>query len=163
MQYILLLGTAGLLIASLAKNLKSFSDNLRVYVSIAGLPKLKKGDMQLPVKVRIDNPEAQAFTLTDLFLTAYKKVPGGAPTYLASTSPLSAPFILKAKATSEFTVVVRLPLQDAAIEAYSVISNLLNKTAPKSFSVDDYLIKGSAKIDGITIPIDTSTQNQAPA
>jgi hypothetical protein len=163
MQYILLLGTAGLLIASLTKNLKSFADNLRVYVFIAGLPKLTKGDMQLPIKVRIDNPEAQAFKLTDLFLTAYKKTPGGA-TYLASTSPLSAPFILKPKATSEFTVVVRLPLQDAAMEAYSVISNLLSKTSTTpAFKVEDYIIKGSAKIDGITIPIDTSTQNQAPA
>jgi hypothetical protein len=162
MQYILLLGTAGLLIASLTKNLKSFSDNLRVYVSIAGLPKLTKGDMQLPVRVRIDNPEAQAFKLTDLFLTAYKKTPGGA-TYLASTAPLSAPFVLKAKATSEFTVVVRLPIQDAAIEAVSVIQSFISKNpSTKAPSVDDYLIKGSAKIDGITIPIDTSTQNQAP-
>lgn len=155
MKYLLLFGTLGLVIASAATKLKSFADNLRVYVTIGKIPKLSKGDMQLPIKVRIDNPVAQAFQVTELFLTAYKKTSQG-ETYLASTSPLQKPFILKPTNTTEFTVVVRLPIQDALLEAYSAFTN----TA--SFSVDNYTIKGYMKVDGISIPIDTSTQNQAP-
>ena len=155
MQYLLLLGTAGLVIAGLAKNLKSFADNLRVYVSIANIPKLTKGDLQLPVKVRIDNPAAQSFKITELFLTAYKRTTGG-ESYLASTSPLSQPFIINPTATTEFSVVIRLPIQDALLEAYATLTNT------SSFSVNNYIIKGYLKVDGISIPIDTSTQKQAP-
>jgi hypothetical protein len=155
MQYLLLIGTGALLIGSLVKNLKSFADNLRVYVAIASLPKLSQGDLQLPVKVRIDNPVAQAFKVTELFITAYKKTAQG-ESYLASTSPLSQPFIIKPGATTEFHVVVRLPVQDAILEAFNTLTNT------SSFSASNYVLKGYIKADGISIPIDTSTQNQVP-
>lgn len=155
MRNILLLATGGLILATLVKNMKSFADNLRVYVGIAGLPKLKGLDMHLPVRVRIDNPERQSFQVTELFLTVFKKQPAGSPpAYLASTQPLPSPLTIKAADTTEFSLDVRIATQDALMEAYSAF------TAGNTFSVDNYLMQGYLKADGIRIPIDTTTQNQ---
>lgn len=153
MRNLLLLATGGLIVASLIKNVKSFADNLRVYVGVGGLPKFKGlSEIYLPIKVRIDNPEQQAFKVTELFLTVYKKsAPGAEPVYLASTTPLQTPFVIKPGNTTEFTVQVRIPMMNVLTEGYAAYT--------EGFSADNYPMQGYLKADGIRIPIDTTTQN----
>lgn len=153
MRNILLLATGGLIIAALVKNIKSFSDNLQVYVGIGGLPKFKGfTDVYLPVKIRIDNPEKASFKVTELFLTIYKAIPGQEPSYLASTTPLRDPFTIKSTGTTEFIVDVRIPTQNILIEGFSAYK--------QGFAADNYPLKGYLKADGFKIDIDTTTQNQ---
>lgn len=138
--------------ASLVKNMKNFADNLRVYVGMGGLPKFKGlKEIYLPLEVRIDNPEQQTFKVTELFITVFrKKGPGQEPEYLASTTPLQTPFIIKPANTTEFKVDVRIPVLNILTEGYSAYK--------EGFSADNYPMQGYLKADGIRIPIDTAKQ-----
>lgn len=158
---ILIGGTLAIVGAYLANKMKTFADDLRVYVKPLVKPSIANGSLELPIRIQLDNPTRESFKVSQIYCTVYEKQADGSWKYIASSNPAMPELIIKPADTTVHVLKVRMPTTDAALSTLTKVLNFLDtKKVP---SVDDYRVKGHLVVEGIKFPFDHFNQNTLPA
>lgn len=149
MQGLFWIGLIGAVAYGFYQNANAFIQDLRVNAQIYGIPKISKGNIYLPVKIRIDNPRDLSLKVQQIFGTLFEKnKETGEFEPVANTQPDNQVRVILPRATTEFLLEIRAPWQNAVMQIISAIDGSFNKA--------NFKFKGHIKVEGVELPIETS-------
>ncbi|WP_020532976.1 hypothetical protein [Flexithrix dorotheae] len=113
MKLLLLVAGAGYLLSRFGKQIASFVDNLRVFISQPGTPTIEHNSVILPIIVRLENHEPMEVTVQNILVTVYYDQGNQNWVFLASSKPqANGSFIIKGNSSNKLKIMVGIPFSN---------------------------------------------------